>query len=84
VPSAPQWSLRTGRLERCKTTYNRDDEDSDDAWSVPINLTVNQMLKIGKQPIQLMIGPRYWAASPEAGPEGRGCRAGITFLFPKK
>jgi hypothetical protein len=66
-----------------ETTYNWDAEDSDDAWSVPVNLTVSQMLKIGKQPIQLTIGPRYWAASPDAGPEGWGARVALTFLFPK-
>lgn len=66
-----------------EATYNWDAEDTDDAWSVPLNLTVNQMLKIGKQPLQLMAGPRYWAASPDAGPDGWGARIGITFLFPK-
>lgn len=52
-------------------------------WSVPVNLTVAQMLKIGSQPISLTAGVRYWAQSPEGGAEGWGIRAGITFLFPK-
>jgi hypothetical protein len=51
-------------------------------WTVPINLTVSQLLKIGKQPVQLSIGPRYYAASPDGGPEW-GARFTVTFLFPQ-
>jgi hypothetical protein len=53
-------------------------------WSVPINATVSKLVKVGKQPISLMGGLRYWAEAPDGGPEGLGFRAGITFLFPKK
>jgi hypothetical protein len=52
-------------------------------WSVPVNLTVNQLLKVGTQPIQLGGGVRYWAESPDNGPEGWGFRFQLTFLFPK-
>jgi hypothetical protein len=52
-------------------------------WSVPVNLTVNQLLKLGTQPIQLGGGVRYWAESPDNGPEGWGFRFQLTFLFPK-
>ncbi|MCD6535275.1 MAG: transporter [Deltaproteobacteria bacterium] len=54
-----------------------------DEWSVPINLTVAQMLKIGSQLIQVSSGVRYWADSPDGAPEGWGARLQITFLFPK-
>lgn len=67
-----------------ESTYNWDAKDGGEAWSVPVNLSVSQMLKIGGQPIQLTAGARYWADAPEAGPEGWGFRLGITFLFPKK
>jgi hypothetical protein len=53
-------------------------------WSVPINAAVSQVLKIGPQLIQLKLGARYWADSPESGPEGWGIKAGLVFLFPKK
>lgn len=56
---------------------------SADAWSVPVNLTVAQMLKIAGQPFQVTVGPRFWADSPDGGPEGWGLRAGLTLLFPK-
>lgn len=52
-------------------------------WSVPINLSVAQVVKLGKQPVQLSLGARYWAESPKDGPEGWGARFQFTFLFPK-
>jgi hypothetical protein len=64
-----------------ESTYNWGADQ--DEWSVPINLAVAQMLKIGGRPLQVTLGARYWAAGPEAGPEGFGLRAGVTFLFPK-
>jgi hypothetical protein len=66
-----------------ETTYNWRADEDDQAWSVPINLTVAQMLKVCGQPIQIQAGVRYWAESPDAGPEGWGLRLGLTFLFPK-
>jgi hypothetical protein len=53
------------------------------AASVPVNVMVNQMLSIGDQIIQAGVGARYWAESPDNGPDGLGVRAQITFLFPK-
>lgn len=40
-----------------ESTYNWESEE----WSVPINVGVAQMLKIGELPIQLSVGARYWA-----------------------
>lgn len=54
-----------------------------DAWSVPINLQVNQLIKVGKQLMQFGGGVRYWAESPAAGPEGWGLRLNVTFVFPR-
>jgi hypothetical protein len=53
-------------------------------WSVPINLTVTQILKVGKQPLSLQAGVRYWANTPDGvGPKDWGYRMQLTFLFPK-
>lgn len=53
-------------------------------WSVPINLTLTQILKIGKQPLSLQVGTRYWADTPAGvGPNGWGYRFQFTLLFPK-
>lgn len=54
-----------------------------DEWSVPINLTVSKLIKIGKQPVQVGGGVRYWAASYPQGPEGWGARVQMTILLPK-
>ena len=62
-----------------ESTYNW----QDDEWSVPVNLLVSQLLKIGSQPISIQAGPRYWAESPDNGPEDWGFRFALTFLFPK-
>ena len=62
-----------------ESTYNWESEE----WSVPINIMVAQMLKIGKLPVQISLGVRYWADSPEGGPEDWGGRFQFTFLFPK-
>ena len=51
-------------------------------WSVPMNFMINQMLKVGKQPITLQLGYRYYAEGPKGGPDW-GLRFAVTFLFPK-
>ena len=51
-------------------------------WTVPVNFMLNQMLKVGKQPISLQLGYRYYAEGPSGGPEW-GLRFADTFLFPK-
>ena len=73
TPKAWTFALNT------ESTYNWETED----WSVPINFTVAKLVKVNKQPIQLMAGVRYWAQSPDNGPDGFGARLAVTFLFPK-
>ncbi|MBW1939641.1 MAG: transporter, partial [Deltaproteobacteria bacterium] len=74
-------------ITKTKTTIALNTEStfdwSEDEWSVPINLTVSQLLKVGKLPFQIGVGARYWADSPDNGPEGWGARVQLTFLFPK-
>lgn len=74
-------------VTKTKTTLGLNAESTYDwkneKWSVPVNATVSQLLKVGPQILSLTLGARYWAESPEAGPEGWGVRAGVTFLFPK-
>jgi hypothetical protein len=50
-------------------------------WTIPINAFVSQVFKIGKLPVQLQLGGRYYAESPTGGPEW-GIRATFTLLFP--
>lgn len=51
-------------------------------WTVPVNFMVNQMVKVGKQPISLQLGYRYYAEGPAEGPDW-GLRFTVTLLFPK-
>jgi hypothetical protein len=62
-----------------ESTYNWQTRE----WSVPVNLTVTQLLRLGGHPLTIQLGPRYWADSPEDGAHGWGFRAAITFLFPR-
>ncbi len=72
TPKATSFFLNT------ESTYNWESEE----WSVPINFGINQLVKVGSQRIQVGGGLRYWADSPEGGPEGWGARVNVVFLFP--
>lgn len=51
-------------------------------WTVPANIMVQQLMKIGSQPVAFQVGYRYYAEKPDGGPEW-GLRFAVTFLFPK-
>ena len=61
-----------------ETTYDW----QNDQWTVPVNILVSQLFKIGELPVQAFVGARYYAEKPDNGPEW-GLRFGLTFLFPK-
>jgi hypothetical protein len=52
-------------------------------WTVPINLGVSQVFKIGGQAMSFQVGGKRYAEAPEGGPEW-GIRMTLTLLFPKK
>ena len=54
-----------------------------DQWTVPINLGVSQVFKIGDQAMSFQVGGKYYAEAPEGGPEW-GIRTTLTFLFPRR
>lgn len=62
-----------------ESTYDWDAEE----WSVPVNLMVSQMFKVGNQIMQFTVGARNWLDSPPGGPDGWGYRIQLTFLYPK-
>lgn len=49
--------------------------------TVPINLTVGQLVKVGGMPMQFTIGGRYYVTGPYGTPDW-GLRFVTTFLFP--
>ncbi len=62
-----------------ESTYNW----SDDQWTVPVNCSVSQLLRVGGQLLQVGVGARYWAEGSNAAPEGWGFRFTTTLLFPR-
>jgi len=52
-------------------------------WTVPLIVQAGQLFKIGPQIMQLAVAGKYWAESPDNGPEGWGLRVQLTFVFPK-
>ena len=68
-----------------RTTFGVNAESSYDwrtgSWTVPVNFTVAQLLRVGHQPLQLTAGVRAYAVSPDQGPSW-GLRFVATFLFP--
>jgi hypothetical protein len=73
TPTAWTYALQT------ESTYSWETEN----WSVPINFAISKLTKLGKLPVQYKAGVRYWADSPNSGPEGWGFKVGIVFLLPK-
>jgi len=69
-----------------QTTFTINTESTYDwansQWTVPLNASVAQLVKLGKLPLQFQIGARYYAEKPANGPEW-GLRFSVTFLFPK-
>jgi len=62
-----------------ESTYNWDSAE----WSVPLILVLNKVTKVGGQMLSFGGGVRYWAQSPDNGPEGWGGRLVFTLMFPK-
>ncbi len=52
-------------------------------WSAPVVVVVSKLVQVGQQRISIGVGGRYWADSPDNGPQGFGARLVVTFLFPK-
>ena len=69
-----------------QTTYGLNTESTYDwinsQWTVPLNLSISQLLKIGGKPVSLLLGGRYYAEKSDNGPDW-GLRFQITLLFPK-
>jgi hypothetical protein len=73
TPDAWTFTLQT------ESTYNWESEE----WAVPVSAVASKVVTIGGQPVSFFAGARYWADSPDVGPEGWGLRFGATLLFPR-
>ena len=61
-----------------ESTYDWENEQ----WTVPLNLMISQLVKIGEVPVQFQLGGRWYADAPDGGPDW-GLRFAVTFLFPR-
>jgi hypothetical protein len=52
----------------------------DKAWTLPIGANVGRVVKIGKLPVNFLLGAYYNALRPEFG-ANRQLRAQVTFIF---
>jgi len=68
------------------TTFGMNLESSYDwegkQWTVPVNLQITQLVKIGKMPVSFQVGGRYYVDKPSGGPDW-GLRFTVTLVFPK-
>jgi hypothetical protein len=64
-----------------ESTANWNNTPGDAKWTVPLIFQISQILKIGKQPISIQIGGKYYADSPRFGPDW-GVRFNLTLLYP--
>ena len=74
------YTTKTYTTFTVNTETTRDWEN--DQWTVPLNFMVQQLVKIGHQPVAFQVGYRYYADKPSGGPDW-GLRFTVTFLFPK-
>jgi hypothetical protein len=67
------------------TTFTVQTESSynwaDSKWTIPINPAVSQLLKVGGQPISLLLGPKLYVEGPSSAPDW-GLRFAFILLFP--
>jgi hypothetical protein len=71
---------------KTKTSFMLNTESTYDwvnaQWTVPVNFMLQQVVKIGNQPVAFQLGYRYYADKPDNGPDW-GLRFAVIFLFPK-
>lgn len=62
-----------------ESTYDWKDEQ----WSVPVNVSLSKLIRVGKLPVSLQGGVGYWVESPDRGPEGLRFRFQAAFILPR-
>jgi len=62
-----------------ESTYNWKSEK----WSVPVNVAVSKLVRLGRLPVSLQAGTGYWLESPRGAPEGVRFRLAATLILPR-
>ena len=68
---------RTTFTASSESTYNWEESQ----WTVPVIFSISQILKLGKQPVSVQLGGKYYADGPSGAPEW-GVRLAFTLLYP--
>jgi hypothetical protein len=68
-------------FSRLRSTADWNASSDDGKLTVPIIFQISQILKIGKQPVSIQIGGKYYADTPRYGPN-LGVRFNFTLLYP--
>ena len=56
---------------------------SGEEWTVPINVLLSKVVKLGRKPLSVSFGGGYYVESPTGGPEWK-FRSALTLLFPAR
>ena len=64
-----------------EATANWNNSPGDAKWTIPLIFQIGQVLKIGKQPVSIQIGGKYYADTSRYGPDW-GVRFNFTLLYP--
>lgn len=62
-----------------ESTYDWNERE----WSIPLNVSVTKVVFLGKLPVSVGGGLRYWIESTPQGPEGWGFRLQSTVVLPR-
>ena len=73
------WKSGAGLVVNSEMTQNW----NGNTFTAFVNPVVNAITKLGKQIVQLQIGPRIQVAAPEANRADFGIRASVVLVFPK-
>lgn len=72
-------------ITETKTTFSFSMDNNydwlDNQWTVPVQLGVSQLLKIGQQPMSFGLAGRYYTKAP-AGNSDWALRFTMTLIFP--
>ena len=72
-PSAWTFSLQS------ECSYNWESE----SWSVPVNVAISKLVRLGRLPVSLQAGVGHWLESPEGAADGWRFRLQANFVLPK-
>lgn len=56
--------------------------DNDQRWTVPFGIGIGRLVKFGKQPVDFLVQPFWYAEKPDNGPDW-SLQLQVKFLFPK-